>query len=100
MTKINVWEEWHYAHSVINWNEEARREIARKANDDAMLDWAEEETTMFWEWVKDLNDTVGGCEFCGNTKVVGVNGYGERYCAGCLQDMIDSIDDAMLGRAR
>lgn len=73
-TKINVWEEWHYAHSVINWNEEARQEIARKA--------------------------AGECEYCGSPDVVGVNGYGERYCAGCLQDMIDSIDDAMLGRAR
>ena len=73
-TKINVWEEWHYAHSVINWNEEARQEIARKA--------------------------AGVCEYCGSPDVAGVNEFGERYCAGCYADFMGSVDEQLIGWAR
>ena len=59
-----------------------------------------DEPTMFVEWVKDLNDTVGGCEFCGNTAVIGKNEHGERYCAGCYADFMGSVDEQLIGWAR
>lgn len=58
------------------------------------------ETSTFDLWVKDQNDTAGGCEFCGNTKTVGVNEFGDRYCAGCYAEFMGSVDEMIEGWAR